>query len=437
MIRHLAFALAVAAAAVPAASFAAHPAIDRSGGTLVIDQQDGQTPLVGIAFAAPAGLDRQTLSQNGLAALTAETILRTPVSVANGSPTPLEDAVSAHGGAITMSITQTGARFYIETLPEDAAALLTAFSTALAHPDFSNATLASAKTSLSKRIAQTDSVAFDVGVEMLDHAAAAKGDPGFAPLGNSAALAQRLPADVRAFYTKYYVRGGSVVSAVGRTDTLPAGALHALASALPPGETAAVKASLPVLAGASHSLIAHRDIPAPWLLARYPAPPVGSKDFGPFLVLTAFVEHALSDIAEVPGVVTPTAVSRSIGAMYAYDHDRGSLTVYVNGGIGSPNRAFATALSLVGVLAATPLQGNIDEFKASAYGDFISGATSLEARAWTAVLFAQDGASSDYLEHTMAAIGDTKTSDLERVAKKYLTEPTIALVLPRSTVTQP
>ncbi|MBV8067448.1 MAG: hypothetical protein JO113_05700, partial [Candidatus Eremiobacteraeota bacterium] len=77
---------ALAAAAVPP------PSVENSGGTTIVRQDDNAASLVGVAFVVRAGLDRETMKQNGLAALVAQTILRTPV----GTPAvPLEDAIAA------------------------------------------------------------------------------------------------------------------------------------------------------------------------------------------------------------------------------------------------------------------------------------------------------------------------------------------------------
>ena len=149
------------------------------------------------------------------------------------------------------------------------------------------------------------------------------------------------------------------------------------------------------------------------------------------LVLATFMQRTLADIAQVPGVVSQSITSRAVGAIYQFDRTQPNLTLYVNGSIGNPNRAFGTALSVASILAATKLQGSIDEFKAGAAGDFVSGSTSLEARAWLAYVFSRNGGSADYTARTLAAINATTPADLQRCARKYLGNPAIALVLPR------
>jgi predicted Zn-dependent peptidase len=412
--------------AVPVAAQAAAPSVQRLGDVTVIEQQDPSAPLVHIEFLVRAGLDRQTLQQNGLAALTAQTILRTPV---NG--TALEDAISAHGGAIRPSVDATDVRFAIESLPADAPAIVALVQHAFASPAINASTVNGARAELMKKIAVNQQEALQVGLDMLNGVSAPSANVGLPALGIPASLAQFGPDDVHGFYTKYYHQGGSYVSAVGRTDLLPQGALASIAQALPAGDTEAVSIKLPKLEGTSHELIAHRDIEAPWLVAQYSAPAIDSRDFGAMLVLSAFLQRTLADIAEVPGVVSPTFASHAVGALYQYDRAPANLTLYVNGGIGNPNRAFATALSIASILAATKLEGSINEFKAMAAGDFVNDATSLESRAWLAVLFAQSGASPDYLNRTLQAIQNTTAADLQRVARTYMGNPAIALVLPR------
>ena len=433
-------ALAVAVAPRPArAADVAVPApsVESVGGATIVRQSDPSASLVGVAFVVRAGLDRQTMKESGLAALVAETIARTPVTLRAQSGTislPLQDAIAARGGSIRFTVDPSDVRFYIEALADDAPSVLDLFRMAIAAPDFSPATVRDARAELVRQIAQSQQVALQVGLDMLNAASSTQANAGLPELGTPASLAQIFPSDAKAFYRAYYRRGGVAVSAAGRLDVLDPGALTALASALPEGTTTAVAVHVPKLTGATHEIVAHRDIASPWLIAQYPAPRVDSRDFGPMLVLAAFVRRTLSDIAQVPGVVTPTFASRSVGAVYAYDRAPPSLVLYVNGGlIGSPSRAFATALSVVSVLAATRLQGSIEEFKAEAAGDFANDATTLETRAWLAAVFSRESASPDFINRALAAISATTPDDVQRVARTYLGNPTIALVLPRGT----
>jgi predicted Zn-dependent peptidase len=418
-----ALAAGAAGAAVPA------PTMESSGGTTIVRQLDANASLVGVEVIVRAGLDRQTMKQNGLAAFTAQTILRTPVG---SPPAPLQDAIAARGGSVRFTVDPGDVRFYVEALASDASTVLDLFRTALAAPDFSPVVVHDARVTLTQAIDENQQIALQVGLDMLSRASSTEANAGLPALGTTASLATLVPNDVRTFYATYYRRGGTIVSGAGKLDALAPDSLASLASALPPGETSIVPAHVPELHGTSRELVTHRDVPAPWLVAQYPAPGIDSKDFGGMLVLTAFVQRTLADITAVPGVVSTTFASRSVGAVYSYDRTPPRLVLFVNGGISNPNRAFATALSIVNVLAATRLQGSIDEFKAVAVGDFATGATNLESRAWLAAVFAQNSPSPDFLDRAIRAIAATTPEDVQRVARTYMGNPTIALVLPRT-----
>ncbi len=433
----MSIALAAAAPAARASDDLPAPVVETVSTTTIVRQSDPRSSLVGIAIVIRAGLDRQTMKQNGLAALVAQTILRTPVTVPSKvqpSTMPLEQAVAANGGSVRFVVDPSDVRFYVEALAADAPAAVSLVRQALSAPDFSAATVRDARSSLMRQLAQSQQYsqyALQVGLDMLNQASSTEANAGLPSLGTTASLAQLVPSDVAAFYHTYYRRGGAFVSAAGRLESLDATALSSLAGALPEGTTTLVSVRVPALHGISREIVAHRDVASPWLIAQYPAPGVDSRDFGPMLVLAAFVRRTLAEIAQVPGVVSPTFASRAVGADYSYDRAPAHLVLYVNGGIGNPTRAFATALSIVNVLAATRLQGSIDEFKAEAAGDFATGATTLETRAWLAAVFAQGSSSPDFLGRALRAIGATTPEDVQRVARAYLGNPTIALVLPR------
>lgn len=418
--------LLIAAAPSLARAAGAEPVVTRNGGVTLITQQDAAAPLLHVVYVVRAGLDRQSLAQNGLAALTAQTIVSTPV---NG--VALGDAIAAAGGSLTFTVDPHDVRFEIEALPDDADKVLALARTGISVPAFDPATVRAARTKLIERIAENQQVALQVGLDMLNSTMATSANAGLPEFGLPAALAQLGPDDVKSFFATYYRRGGSYVSAAGRIDGLSAGTLAGFGQTLPDGNTTAISVKLPKLSGASRQLVAQRDISAPWLIAQYPAPLIGSKDFGPMLVLASFMQRTLADMADVPGVVSETYASRAVGAVYQYENAQPDLVLYVNGGIGNPNRSFSTALSIASILATTKLEGSIDDFKAIASGDFISSTNTLEARAWLAVIYDENGQQPDYLSRTLDAISQTSSADLQRVAREYLSNPTIALVLPR------
>lgn len=426
MKRALMFAAALALA--PAFVRAQVPiSVSRTDGVTIVMQPDSQASLAGVELTVAAGLDRQQPSQSGLAALVAQCIVDTPVR----DGTRLTDAIAAQGGSLQFAIEPHEVRFYVEALPADAAAVTSFFSQALSHPDFSGAALRTARERLAQRIARLEQQPLDVGVEMLNIADASGPNAGFPLYGTAASLSGLSPRMVAAFYRSYYTRGGSVVSAVGRIDAFGSANPASLGTLLPRGTSGRVRTGVVPIAASARELIARRAVEAPWLVVGYGAPQLNSRDYGPMLVLCAFLERTLGDIAEVPGTISPSPTSQAIGTLYDFNRAPASLVLYVNGAIGDPSQSFGTALTLVRFLSQRPIQGSIDQFKAIAIGDFTAHAATLESRAWLAGLFAQQTGSGDYLTTTIRAIEGTSAADVQRVAHRYLGSPTIALVLPR------
>ncbi len=411
---------------------AASIGVARIAGTAIVRQADPSADLVGTQVRIAAGLDRQSPGQNGLAALVAESILQTAVE----DGTSLQDAISNAGGSIAYEIGPHDVRFYLEGIPDSYAAMLGFFRSALARPDFSSAALARVRISLDGRIAQTQQFPLAVGLQMLNRTFYTNSDAGMPPLGLPQTLAGFVPSDARAFFAAHYLRGDSVVSAIGKIDALAPNVFDTLLAMLPTGTSSPVKGSIPQLSSNSRQLIARRDIPVPWLVAQYKAPDLRGRDFGPMLVLTSFLERTLSDVAGVPALSTPSLAQRGVGAIYDFETQPANVVVYVDGG-GDPTRVFATALTIVNVLGHAKLEGDMSEMKTFAIGRFLEESTTLRTRAWLAGTFVGQRLGPDYTAQTIAAIDKTTAADLQRVAVRYLAFPNIALVLPRDSQQSP
>lgn len=420
---------APARAGVPVAA----PVMRRVQGAVLLQQSDPTVQLIGTELFIPAGLDRQTPAQNGLAALVAECILQTPVALPAGDRLALRDAVAAEGGSLSYAVDGQDVRFYLEGLGQTySGALLPELRQALSAPDFSAATRKAARLRLQQRIEREEGSPLAVGLAMLDRTFYENSDAGLPQYGTLATQLQFTGEDARAFYASHYRRGGTIVSAIGDLGALAPNDLASLAGALPAGFSRAAVVKMRQLSGTSRQLVARRDVSLPWLVAQYRVPGIDSPDFGAMLVLTAFLDRTLSEVAEIPSVSAPGPAQRSAGATYNFDTQPASMVLYVGGGFGDPARTFATALTVVNVLQRARLQGGIEDLKAGASGFFASRANTLEERAWLAGVFAMRGSSADYFGRAAAAISKMTVSDLQRAANRYLASPTVALVLPRA-----
>ena len=428
------FIMACALAAPVGASVpVAPPARSQVDGAALLTQSDPTTELIGTELFIPAGLDAQSPSQNGLAALVAECILQTPVAARSGERLPLVSTVNSEGGSLSYGVDGQIVRFYLEGLSSEySGGLLPALRAAVSNPDFSDATLRAARGKVRERLELSGANPLAVGMEMLGRTFYANSDAGLPQYGTAAALMQFSSDDARAFYAAHYRREGSVVSAIGDLQALAPNDLISLVRTLGAGSSRAAVVRTTTLTGNSHQLVAHRDISVPWLVAQYRAPGLRSPDFGAMLVLAAFFSRTLTDVAEVPAVSTAQDSQRSAGAIYNFGTRPASLVFYIGGGLGDPARSFATTLAVAKVLQRARLQGSIDDLKAGAIGFFDGRANTLEERARLAAVFTLFGGGPDYLGRAAEAISMTTPSSLQRAANRYLVSPTVALILPRA-----
>ena len=98
---------------------------------------------------------------------------------------PLEEAIAARGGSIRFTVDPGDVRFYVEALAADAPAVLDLFRSAIAAPDFSPATVRDARIALVRQIAQNQQVALQVGFDMLNAASSRAGQCRVARAGNA------------------------------------------------------------------------------------------------------------------------------------------------------------------------------------------------------------------------------------------------------------
>ncbi len=419
-----------------AAQQSASPApVTHEGAALIVRQPDATSSLVGVCVVIPAGLDRQGVAQDGIAALTAETLER---SHAPGSPAALGDAIAAAGGSIDYTVDAHDVRFYVEATAAQAPAVLALFTSTLAHAAFDAHAVDEARANLLEKIDDNEHTPLVVGVEMLQRARYLDSTAGFPQFGSPLGLSRLSVADVDAFFASAYRRDGAIVSAAGALDTVPPGTVEAIAAALPAGAARAPQkiaaATVPAL---THQYVAHRDVNAPWLVAQFQAPAIGTKDFGAMLVLTAEIQRALGFAAQIPDLVENWIGDQAVGSMYDYSDAAPTLDVFVDGGIGDPSTTFAAALSMLDRLGSGDLQAPVESVKSAAAGRFTLDAMTLKRRTWLAAIFAARTNSADFLKQTDDAIDAVSAADVQRVARAYLKPPAVAIVLPRSDAAGP
>jgi predicted Zn-dependent peptidase len=392
------------------------------GAPFLLVENEDSARLAGVQLFFAAGLDRQTAAQSGIAALTADSLERTPVD-----GVAVRDAIAALGGMLQYTVDARETRFYLEARPDDLPALIGLFARALSAPAFTPATLSASLTELDARIDDVEGNALSVGVEMFRRSYYGSG-AGSPTLGTRASLVGLNASDISGFFEANYRKAGFRASGVGRMTPAIADAVRALAVELRGGSVAPVSLKVNPIPANAPRIVARRDVGAPIVVVGFAAPAPASKDFGAMLILEALLSNAF----ERSSATTLGLVERSVGAQYLYDGAPASLIVYVNGNRVDPSLALRELLLVSKTLAARPMGvSSLRQFKTSAEGAFVTGNVTLLDRSYLLGTLAAQGLGSDPINAALAAIDRTTPSDVQRVAKKYLQRYIVALVLPR------
>ena len=397
------------------------------GTTRLLAESDSDAPVGGVQIFVAAGLDRQPMNRAGVSALVAECLEATPID-----GVPLRDAIAARGGSITYTVDGRSVHYYIESSPSRLPEAIALFGKALAAPDFSSATIATARASLAQRIDQSQNNPLAVAIQMFRQSYYAGGSS-MPAYGMSTTVAQLGSADLRAFYAATYVRSAVSASAVGSLSPELGSALATLAQGLPAGPVSAVDERAKDIPAEAPRIVAHRDVAAPWIVVGYAAPAPGSADFGAMLVLQSLLAGAF----DRSSTTTLGFVEKSVGAFYLYDSSPASLVVYVNGSETDPTLALRELLLVSHSLALKPLGADaLKHFKTAAEGQFLTDSVNLSDRSYLLGTLSSQGLGTDSINTALSALEATTPADVQRVAKKYLQRYIVALVLPRPSATR-
>lgn len=398
------------------------------GGPHAYVRTDAAASLATVDVFVRAGLDRETLEQNGLAALVAEAVLQTPVATAGGAaPIALTDAVDASGASISYAIEPEYVRFSLQGTPESIAAAAPLVARALAMPSFAAPTLAAARVALGGRIADSEDDLRFVGMQMLRGSYYRDG-AGLPAFGNAGSLSTLGDAAVRAFFAAWYLRGNAFLTVVGRTGPATEAASRALIAALPSGTAAAPAVAARPFGAEPKRIVTHRDVTAPYVAVGFAAPPIGDPDFA----ATWVMRSVLVGVFERGGATTPAPFFRAVGSMYAYDTAPAHFMLWINGARIDPSTGLGAVIALVKGTATKPLsEAVLNRYKETARGEWALETLSLDERAAAIGSAVARGLDADAGDAVPAAISAVTVADVQRVAKKYFQKFDVALVIPR------
>lgn len=408
----------------PATSFPPAKQIKLRNGVLIVSQSAPDLPLVGVQVFLPAGISQQPADKAGIASIAASLVLQTPVE----GKTTLAEAAAQAGGSVSYTLDPTDTRYYLECRDTDFPRLLHDLRSALGRPDVSGFAGAQGKavaavTALKKNPLET---AYAM-VREIRYAGT-----GFAlPDQGSALTISRIAAKDIAAYADSYQRGsGTVVALEGAvSQTLVDAASREfgdfpLRMALPVPNASAV--------GRTHQIVAHRNVAAPWVAVAYEAPNQYSADFAAMLVIESLLGPG-GDVNALTFASNEAAPDEYLGAYYQYEAHPGSMIVFLDGGSSNVDQAVRDLQTGIIRLRAQGLSSDlIDEGKRIAIGNYYLSINSLAEESW---LLGRSAVSPDGVafENLLPQrIASVSSADIQRVARRYLTKETVAIVLPQA-----
>jgi zinc protease len=432
--KHSALACIVAGVAVlllgaapqsPAISFGPATQTRLDNGVIIASQPSNDLPLVGAQIFLPAGLAQQAPNKAGVAAIAAALVLDTPVE---GS-TSLSAAAAQAGGSISFTLDPMDTRFYLECRDADFPRLLHDLRTALSHPDMTQLTAELAKARAgADALTNNPLEAAYVMVRQVRYRGT-----GFAlpDQGSVLTIANLSSADVQGFAASYLRGSGTIVALEGAVGQPVTDAARREFASFPRAQALPTPAISPVKR--LHQVVANRNVAAPWVAIAYEAPNQYSSDFAAMLVIEALLGSG-GDVHALAFESNEAVPDDFIGAYYQYEAKPGSMIVFLGGESANLDQSVRDLETGVARLRGDNLSAQlIADAKRAAIGDYLISVTNLEDLGW---LLGRSAASPEgvaFENNVPVRINAVTAADIQRVARHYLTNETIAIVLPPKT----
>ena len=426
----LAFVLPLALlGAAPAAApghFPSATVTTMSNGVIVTAQISNDSPLASAQIFVPAGLAQQTALTAGVAAVTADLVLRTAVD----NHMSLSDEAASAGGSVDYEIDPETTRFEIESRAADLPRLLRALARAIAKPDLSQ--LPAARTHVLDAANDDEKNPARVAYAMVRQVRYRGTGFAFPQAGRASALARLTADDVTRFAAMYQHGTGTIVALTGALSAADIDGAGAAFKAWP--ASAAPVVAPPTPDKRQNQVIAHRDVAAPWLALGFAAPSQFSQDFPAMLVIEALLGRGGSTRSLSFGTSNQASAEDYAGAYYQYDADPGTLVIFFNGGASDVESALRQAEDGITRLRGQPLPAElVARARKLALGEYYLSVTSLSDAAWMLGRSVRSPEGVGFENALAARIAAVSAADVQRVAKRYLSSETIAVVLPATT----
>ena len=411
------------AGALPAAVQAPFPAPATqtlANGALIVSDANGDVPATSIQVFLPAGVGQQPASKAGVAAVAAYIVLHTPVE----QSMDLQAVAQSVGASASYVVEPQDTRFSIECRTSDVPRLLGDLGAALAHPDASRFAAGRDAALGDVRAAGGDPVMIAYAmIRQVQYAGTSYAQP---DAGRAISLAALTPEDAAAFIGRYRTGKGSAVAMAGLVDDAALAAARSLAGGF---ASSAAPAPAPNPSPKSNAeVVAHRDIAVPWVAIGFAVPTQFSPDFAAMLVIESLLGRG-GDVQAFSYGSDASPPDDYVGGYYQFEAQPGTFIEFFNGaGVDQDLRNLSDGVTR---LRSSPLTPDLlAQAKRAALGGFLTSVSTLDDRSWLLGRSALSPQGVSFENALPAQIAAVTASDVQRVARKYLSSQTVAVVLP-------
>lgn len=423
-------ALIGASPSVPATTFPAATEAQLPNGVSIVSAATGGM-LVGASITVPGGLAQQSAANSGVADVAARLVLSTPVE--NG--VALSDSATGRGATLTFTLDPNDTRFYLEAPKAQFPAMLHDLVSAMSGPSLSN--LPAARAAAITAASTENNGPAAAAMSMVRQATYAGTGYAYPEAGRVLSLQSLTPADVGTWAAGYRHGLGIVIALDGAVDDSIAGAVRGEMSRL--GGGAVTGSPTPIsdrgvvpASPRGAEIVTHRDVAAPWVAVGYRVPDMYSSDFPAMLVIEALLGQG-GDVHAFSYGSESSLPDEYVGAYYDYQAQPGLLAIFLNGSDANVDGSVRDLQSAIARLRGSPLPDVVvDHGRRLAVGSYFTGVQGLDDAAWLMGRAAATADGTAFENLVPIRIAQVTATDVQRVARRYLTGEVVGVVLPQA-----
>lgn len=397
-----------------------------NGMTVVVRESAG-APVVALTLFVGVGSRDETAERNGVTALLGRTLLK---GTRTRSALEVAQAAEDAGGVLESATDQEYSELRARGLGRHWPALLALLHEVATSPGLAATEVERERQALLAQIRGLDDQPFQVANRLLSRALYGTHPYALSAAGELASVTRLGGDDLRGHFETFYTPDRMVLAVSGQVageavlreaaEAFRGSARGATAGALPPPP------ARPVTPGVREI----RSTQQTHLLVGFLAPPLGHPDYVPLKVLTAVLGSGMSSRL-FRALRDEAGLAYAVGAFYPTRRETSRLVLHIGTAPAHVTQAEAGLQREVARLREEPVPGEeLERAKTFLTGSFALDLRTNARQTFYRGFFELMGVGHDYLARYAAEIEAVTAADLERVARRYLTESSTAVVGP-------